>query len=260
VVGLSAGPPDPLGCDARLFDPDSTLDRAQVEPVIGRVATRLSADVWVRVERTLDAGLDARMAQLEAQCPGWTVAGERDPDLVVVMYSAQEREAAVYYGADQSLVLDARWEPAVDAMIAEFRAGQFTEGVVDGLETLSSPVSEMPVDPVTPIDPVGLPAAASDGGGTSFPTGFIVVFVLVLAVVAAINVARYLRTGEWGDPPRRAAGTAPPAASGASAGPTGPAGRGRSPAGAPGARAAPVAGASAGDRDDFSTFVGSKEA
>ncbi len=190
VLSVLAGPPGPLGCDVPLFDPDGTLDRDQVEPAIERVGSRLGADVRVRVERTLDAGLDARMAQLEAQCPGWTVAGERDPDLVVVMYSAEEREAAVYYGADQSLLLDARWEPAVDAMIAEFRDGQYTEGVVDGLEELTSPVPEMPV---------GLPAAGNDGGGTRSPTVFVVVFVLVLAVIAAINVARYLKTGEWGD-------------------------------------------------------------
>jgi uncharacterized membrane protein YgcG len=196
LVALSvlAGPPDPLGCEATLFDPDATLDRAQVDPAIERAASRLGADVRVRAERTLDAGLDARMAQLEAQCPGWTVAGERDPDLVVVIYSAQEREAGVYYGADQGLALDARWEPAVDAMIAEFRDGRFTEGVVDGLTTLASPV----IDSVEPLQPSELPAVGGTGGGTGFPTGFILVFVLVLAVVAAINVSRFLRTGEWG--------------------------------------------------------------
>jgi uncharacterized membrane protein YgcG len=199
ALAAVAAPPDPLGCDAPLFDPDGTLDPAQVDPAIDRVASRLGAEVRVRVERTLDAGLDARMAQLEAQCPDWTVAGERDPDLVVVMYSAQEREAAVYYGADQSLVLDARWEPAVDAMIAEFRDGRFTEGVVDGLTALTTPALAMPIDSVEPLQPSELPAVGGTGGGTGFPTGFILVFVLVLAVVAALNVARYLKTGEWGD-------------------------------------------------------------
>jgi hypothetical protein len=125
VLSVFAAPPDPLGCDAMLFDPDDTLDRDQVEPAIERVGSRLGADVRVRVERTLD----------------------------------------------------------------EFRDGRFTEGVVDGLEELTSPVPEMSV---------GLPAAGNDGGGTRSPTAFVVVFVLVLAVIAAINVARYLKTGEWG--------------------------------------------------------------
>ena len=86
---------DVLGCEAALFDPSHELDEARVEQAIERTAASLGADVHVRAERTVDAGLDARMAQLEERCPTWTAGFERAPDLVVVMYSAVEREASV---------------------------------------------------------------------------------------------------------------------------------------------------------------------
>ena len=86
------------------------------------------------------------MAQLEAQCPTWMSGGERDPDLVVVMYSASEREASVFYGAEQADALESRWEHAVDSMGAEFAAGDFTDGVLAGLDALeeAAPTSSPP--------------------------------------------------------------------------------------------------------------------
>ena len=133
------GDADVLGCDAPLFDPNTELDAAEVERAIERTARTLGADVHVRAEGTVDAGLDARMTQLEASCPTWTTGTERAGDLVVVMYSSVEREASIYYGADQGFALEDRWEPAVDAMTARFRVGDFTGGVVDGLEALGDP-------------------------------------------------------------------------------------------------------------------------
>ena len=185
------GPTDPLGCESTLFDPEGVLDRPRVEREIELVASSLGADVRVRVERSLDAGLDARMAQLEQQCAGWEVAGDRAPDLVVVMYSSQEREAAIYYGADQGPRLESRWEPAVDAMIVHFRRGRFTDGVIDGLALLWSSSS-----------PTFLPATGGDDDRSSAGSGAstaILWLVLLLVVVAAVNVWRYLTTGEWGE-------------------------------------------------------------
>jgi hypothetical protein len=143
----------------------------------------LRADVRVRVEPSLDAGLDARMRQLRRQCPGWQVAGDLRPDLVVVMFSQQEREAGVYYGADQGPRLESRWEPAVDAMIDQFRAGEFTAGVIDGLTTLT-------VAPATPdfSESPQFPVASDDS--TGMPTTAILVLVLLLAGVAAVTVGR----------------------------------------------------------------------
>ena len=180
---------DPLGCEATLFDPDGVLDRGEVEAAIDRAASGLGADVRVRVERSLDAGLDARMEQLEQQCAGWEVAGDRAPDLVVVMYSSVEREAAVYYGAEQGPQLEERWEPAVDAMIPWLRRGDFTGGVVEGLEGLGSPT----FDAFAPIPTVD----EETGGGWDGANTAVVLFVLALAAVAMVTVWHFARTGEW---------------------------------------------------------------
>ena len=90
----------------------------------------------MRAERDLDGGLDARMAQLEAQCPTWWAGTDRADNLVVVMYSSTEREASVFYGPGQSTELEFRWEHAVDEMGPRFADGDYTAGVVAGLDAL----------------------------------------------------------------------------------------------------------------------------
>ena len=92
----------------------------------------------MRAERDLDGGLDARMRQLEAQCPGWWTGIDRAPNLVVVMYSSTEREASVFYGAAVSHGVQYRWEHAVDEMGERFRTGDYTGGVLAGLDALQA--------------------------------------------------------------------------------------------------------------------------
>jgi hypothetical protein len=190
---------DVLGCRATLFDPNHELDAAQVERAIERTAVALGAEVHVRAEQTVDAGLDARMAQLEERCPTWTASAERAPDLVVVMYSAVEREASVYYGADQGLALEDRWEPAVDAMTARFRDGDLTGGVVNGLLVLRDPSSAPLTDPID--DDAGTVVDDGDDGSSSSEglPGIVWLGIVGVAALLIYNVVRYLDTGEWGD-------------------------------------------------------------
>lgn len=164
---------DPLGCDAAIYDPERVLDRDEIEAARAATAQALAADVRVRVERAVDDDLDARIEQLREQCAGWSSGDELADDLVVVLYSAAERQAGIYYGNGEGPALDDRWEPAVDAMIEEFRAGDFTAGVSAGLVELRS-------DPVTTTS-----SSASSGGGTGFPAG------TVLLIVAMIGLALY---------------------------------------------------------------------
>jgi hypothetical protein len=189
------GNADVLGCDAPLFDPNSELDAPEVERAIERTARTLGADVHVRAEGTVDAGLDERMTQLEARCPTWTTGTERAGDLVVVMYSSVEREASVYYGADQGFALEDRWEPAVDAMTVRFRVGDFTGGVVDGLEALGDFATS------SVSDDAGDAGGTDDDESSDSPGLPGVVWLVIVGVVALLiyNIARFLRTGEWGD-------------------------------------------------------------
>jgi uncharacterized membrane protein YgcG len=189
------GTADLLGCEAALFDPYGELDAPEVERALQRTARTLGADVHVRAERTVDAGLDERMTQLESRCPTWTTGTERAGDLVVVMYSSVEREASVYYGADQGLALQDRWEQAVDAMTVRFRVGDFTGGVIDGLGALSDPTTS------------SVSGDARDAGGTvgeessdspGVP-GSVWLIIVGVAALLSYRIVRYFRTGEWSD-------------------------------------------------------------
>jgi hypothetical protein len=188
VSTAASTPPsgDAFGCTATVFDPGDRLDDGAVEREAALTASSLGADVHVRAEDALDTGLDARMAQLEARCPTWTSGAERSPDLVVVMFSVQRREASVFYGAEQGAMLEDRWSPAVDGMGAEFRQGDYTGGILDALRGLRQP-STAPVD-----------AFSDSTNRSSGPPGAIWVLVVLVAVVGVGSaVVRYLRTGEW---------------------------------------------------------------
>lgn len=187
---------DVLGCEAPLFDPNIELDAPEVERAIERTARTLGADVHVRAEGTVDLGLDARMTQLEASCPTWTTGTERAGDLVVVMYSSVEREASVYYGADQGFALEDRWEPAVDAMTVRFQVGDYTGGVIDGLEALGDPETPSVGDDTGDAGGTDDDDESSDSPGVP---GWVWLVMLGVVGVLIYNITRYFRTGEWGD-------------------------------------------------------------
>ena len=101
VLGLLAVPiasasatADPLGCSVEVFDPADEIDDPATQQRIAAAERSLGGDIRVRVETAVDGGLDARIAQLVAQCPGWDSGDEQlDDDLIVVMFSPTEREA-----------------------------------------------------------------------------------------------------------------------------------------------------------------------
>lgn len=183
MASATSDPSDVFGCDTTVHDPGGLLDR--IEPTRAHVARTLGADVRVRMEPALDGGLDVRMAQLEGQCDGWLVDGDRAPDLVVVMVSAREREAGVFYGADQGPVLEDRWERAVDAMIAEFRSGDYSNGVRDGLNALARSSVTAP--------------AVSPSSGERGNSAIGLLILLVVIVVAADSFRRASNRGVTGE-------------------------------------------------------------
>jgi hypothetical protein len=171
---------DPLGCDATIHDPDSVLNAGELEPAVERTARMLDGDLRVRVEGAVDGDLEARLNQLIRQCSGWDAGdGELADDMVVVMFSTAEREASVFYGADQGPDLEFRWESAVDAMIQQFGDGDYTAGVEAGLRRLTSSAST-----------VGNSSSDRDDSGGSFPTGWLVVGGIVLAAGVIYNKVR----------------------------------------------------------------------
>ena len=174
-----------------MHDPSGELDVGAVTVAAGQAAQTLGADLHVRAERDLDGGLDARMAQLESQCPTWWAGTDRAPELVVVMYSSTDREASVFYGPGQSAALEFRWEHAVDEMGARFADGDYTAGVVAGLDALRE-------DAPSAYEPTSSPTRYDDDSTSSSGVPAAVwLLVIALVVVAAVRVASFLRSGEW---------------------------------------------------------------
>jgi len=185
---------DPLGCTAVVHDPRGELDPAVVGPAATRAARALGADLHVRAETDVDGGLDARMAQLEAQCPTWWTGTDRASDLVVVMYSSTEREASVFYGPGQSAALEFRWEHAVDEMGPRFADGAYSAGVVAGLEAL---VADAPVTYRPSSDPVSYADDDEASGSSAGVPAVVWLLLIAVVVVAVVRVTGFVRTGEW---------------------------------------------------------------
>ena len=152
------------------FDPADEIDDAATQQRIAAAERSLGGDIRVRVETAVDGGLDARVAQLVAQCPGWD-SGEAqlDDDLIVVMFSPTEREAAVYYGADNAELLEDQWESVVDSMTGDLRSGDYDDAVASGMDRLVN-VSTLTVVPDEADD--------SDDGGSDFPIGWILLLIV----------------------------------------------------------------------------------
>lgn len=177
---------DPLGCDEIVHDPDGVLDVDELNPSIAQTADFLNADVRVRVEPTLDGGIDERIEQLRRQCAGWDRNGQLADDLVVVMFSPTERENGIYFGDSSSDAPDVRWDEATDAMIPDLRSGDYTDAVSAALREMRD---------VSIVTSSGSSSDADDDGGGS---GGVLLVVMVLVVFAIIGVMRRVASGEEG--------------------------------------------------------------
>lgn len=194
LASTAPGVPDPLGCDALVFDPSGELDVNVVTTAATVTAETLGADVHVRAERDLDGGLDARMTQLESQCPTWWAGIDRADDLVVVMYSSTEREASVFYGPHQADRLEFRWEHAVDEMGPQFAAGDYTSGVVAGLAALRE---DAPVTYAPTYSPTHYTDDASSSSSSGGVPPILWLFLAAIVFIAIVRVVQFMADGEW---------------------------------------------------------------
>lgn len=201
VAGLPAAPvaaqDGPLGCEATVWDPAGVLGAERSEVVAAtQELGRLGIDARVRVEARVDGDVDGRLAQLERQCPGWRVAGDRPPDRVVVLVVPEARSTGIWYGRDLAPLLAERWEQIqTDQMNPAFRRGAFADGLVAGLRAIpfDSPVPGVPVVDGTVDDlDAALPRTPSEPSDLPF-----VLFIVVFAIAVVVQVVRAL-TGRGG--------------------------------------------------------------
>src|SRR5690606_32880534 len=68
---------DPLGCSRLVWDPQQHLDDPRAVESAALAVLGRGTDLRVRVEGGTDGDIDRRLEQLERDCPGWTVDGDR---------------------------------------------------------------------------------------------------------------------------------------------------------------------------------------
>ena len=185
IASASAG--DPLGCSPAVFDPGDDVDAAALAPLIDAAERTLDAEIQVRVEQVVDGGLDDRIGQLVAQCPGWEEGtNELADDRIVVMFSPTERESALYYGANHADTLDDGWESVVDAMTSDLRAGDYDGAAEAAMRRLRAVTAESST-------------SAADDSGPGFPTGWLVLIGAVGIVGVIYQLYRGGTAGEGTD-------------------------------------------------------------
>lgn len=176
---------DLLGCDETVHDPDGVLDVGELTPLIERTAAFLDADLRVRVEPTLDGGIDERIDQLRRQCAGWDENGQLADDMVVVMFSPTERENGIYFGDSRGDAPNVAWDEATDAMIPSLRAGEYTEAVAAALRELRE-------------SPTTSSSSSSDDGGSDSNAGLIVLGLVAVVAIVVVSAVRRLGDGSQG--------------------------------------------------------------
>ncbi len=183
---------DPLGCSGQIYDPAAVAGPA-LAAAATTVATRLGADLHVRIERSLDGDIDARELLLERQCTTWLGAdGLRLPNLLVVMVSPSERQTSIYFGANFSAALTAAG-PEIQTYVMNplFKSGDVSGGLVAGLQSIAGAVNGEPVAgaqaPTYDGSTFTLPAQAYSSPTThdsgSPPIGLIIALIAVIAVI-----------------------------------------------------------------------------
>ncbi|MGA8114483.1 MAG: TPM domain-containing protein [Actinocatenispora sp.] len=137
-------------CSERLYDPagrlaPSSARQASLDNVIDALISQ-GAQVRVRVYDTpTRGGIDQQESADERHCPSWLDDGKRQPTLLVVAVSIDERQTGIYYGSDYDKALDGSWRDIQDQkMNPEFAAGHYAAGLDIGLHAIQKRIEAAP--------------------------------------------------------------------------------------------------------------------
>ncbi len=190
LMGNSAAYAMPDDCNDKVIDTTAArvLDIPAVESAISRLET-VGADVRVRAfEAAPLENLDAYQASQVANCASWrSPNGVTKDNLVTVLFS-MDRQSALFYGANWHGGLDSNVDRIrADYMNAQFRLGNFTQGIVGSLDETRAVLNEQlhPGSRPSPqIQPIASPVNWSlVGAVTLWTVGSIVGLVLVALLI-----------------------------------------------------------------------------
>lgn len=124
------------GCDQRVLDAtsDQVLDVDAIEASSLKLERAHGADVRVRAFQEAPLGsLDAYRDQQIEQCASWRgMDGQIKANLIVYLFSLDDRKSAIFYGANYTDELNGDVDDIRDTDMGDrFREGDFSAGVVD---------------------------------------------------------------------------------------------------------------------------------
>lgn len=197
ILSPAASAQSQIDCTDKVVDQSSTnLDIAAVTTAIERVELH-GADVYVRAFQTAPGGsMDAFWQNGLRICPNWRdSAGTIKDNVVFIGFSVQDRQSAIFYGGNFDELRSEVDGIRADDMGANFREGNFTEGVTDALDSI-----EATIDPLRPVSP------GVDGVGIAKWFGLTIGFIalLVVAFFGVRGLAQLIsRRLEYSDRKRR---------------------------------------------------------
>lgn len=148
VVVAGAGPvAAQTNCDAVVVD----TGRVDADAIEAHIAGLPDDATWVvRAYDSVPSGLEIEMLADIAECFA-DGPGDRQIDLVMIGVSIDDRDAFTYYGDEFVAVLDPIFDigAAPDAMGDEFRADDYTQGLINGLDLAASAIAPGVVTPPT---------------------------------------------------------------------------------------------------------------
>ena len=152
---LGAGPAAaaPGACAAVVRDGADVLDKTAVAAAVRAADLEATKVRILTFDRSPGGKVGAAVDAARGACPAWQGPGTAlARDLVVIAVAVSDRDAGVFYGSGHDDDLGHRqWERVVDAMTPGFGDGDFTGGMIAGIDELDDLVDKAPA-PAGPGD------------------------------------------------------------------------------------------------------------
>jgi uncharacterized membrane protein YgcG len=186
-------------CEATVVDTTGKVaDIAKVEDAAAQLRSA-GAYVRVRVESNVGSDAEARIREMQANCPDWMSGGLRRPDLIAVVVLVDTRQTGIYYGSQYASSLDGSWKDIqASSMNPRFKEGLFDVGVADGLDAIRAAVTgtATPTSPPYSYPSYSSPSSASDTG--TGIAGVVVLVALGIGFIVLLNVIAAKRSDSSG--------------------------------------------------------------
>ena len=131
LVGLT--PPTASAATASIYDPGDKLDQAQIQAAASNVN---KVSLVIVAVQSPNNDLESDLQQLGSRA-GWQ-GDDWAANSVILAVNTQARQARVFYGGATPTAIANNYSDVLKAMTAEFSGGNWTAGMVAGIESVQS--------------------------------------------------------------------------------------------------------------------------